>query len=64
MKKTRVLLVACALSLPLAACGDSSPTVMAPEGARYSAGAGIQSDTTTVGASSIDRGGSTIGSGN
>lgn len=76
MKKTYVLLVACTLGV--AACGDSSPVLTAPEGARFDGGStmgtGNKSDTTSVSVSSTEttdgtsttteRGGFTIGGGN
>lgn len=38
MKNLRTLLAAFALGLGLAACGDSSPALLAPEGARLDGG--------------------------
>lgn len=71
MKNLRTLLAACTLVLALAACDDSSPALIAPDGARYDGGhtigSGNRSDSTTTTTSESDstgqRGGFTIGSG-
>lgn len=71
MKNPRTLLVACTLGLAFAACGDSSPALIAPDGARldggHTIGSGHRSDSTTTTTAESDsttqRGGHTIGSG-
>jgi len=78
MKTLCVLLAACVLSVAVAACGESSPAITAPDGARFygghTAGSGNKSDSTTVASSSgattesdstiTARGGSSFGGGN
>ena len=76
MKILRTLLAACTLGLALAACGDSSPALIAPDTVRldggYTLGSGHRSDSTTTTTSSTttesdttstERGGHTLGSG-
>jgi len=77
MKTLRTLLAACVLSLGLAACGEPSPVLTAPDGARFDGGhtygSGHHSDSTTISDASTatadsdstttERGGSTFGSG-
>lgn len=71
MKNLRTFLAACTLGLALAACGDSSPGLIAPDTNRldsgYTLGSGHRSDstttTTTESDSTTQRGGHTLGSG-
>lgn len=79
MKNLCVLLSACVLSVGITACGEPSPTLTAPDAARfdggYTFGGGNKSDSTTVATSSgetttksdsttTERGGHTFGGGN
>lgn len=70
MTRTRMILAA-GLLMGLAACGDSSPSITAPEAARYDggwlAGSGNSSGdggTTTPGDTTVLRSGWLAGSGN